>query len=133
MIIDASNSEIINSKEVYIHDYIFEDFYFNRTEKKLHLTILKETELNNKRFSIDFLNVICFEMTSCDFWGTSPYILDFEYVEQNENSLISKLFKRKNNSDYPFFSLEDQEKYIETVITFASGDQLRIACESIII
>jgi len=34
MIIDASNGEIINTKEVYIHDDILEDFYFNRMEKK---------------------------------------------------------------------------------------------------
>lgn len=39
MIIDASNGKIINSKEMYIHDDILEEFCFNRTEKKLHLSI----------------------------------------------------------------------------------------------
>lgn len=133
MTIDASNRKIINSKEVYIHDGILEEFFFNRTEKKLHLSILKEGKDNNERFSIDFLHVIGFEMTSCDFWGSSPYILDFEYIEQNDNTIIHKLFERKVSNDYTLCPLLDREKYIETIITFTSGDQLIIACESIIL
>lgn len=131
MIIDISCGEIINSKEVYIHDSILDKFCFNRSEKKLHLTILKD--IDNKAYSIDFLNVIGFEMTSCDFWGASPYIFDFEYVEYNEQIIIPKLFNKNNNNDGSFCTLSDREKYIETVITFTSGDQLRVACESIII
>ena len=131
MIINVWNGKIINSKEVYIHDDILEELYFYRVEKKLHLSILKE--LNNKRISIDFLNVIGFEMTSCDFWGSSPYILDFEYVEGRDNTIIPKLFYKKDNNDYPFCPLNDREKYIETIITFTSGDKLIVACESIII
>ena len=131
MLIDSLNGEIINSNEVYIHDDILEDFYFNRMKKKLHLTILKERNFNNKRFSIDFLNVIGFEMTSCDFWGSSPHILDFEYVKKNNTTIIPKLFEKKNNNDYPLCLLNNREKYIETIITFTSGDQLIVACESI--
>lgn len=133
MIIDASNGNIINSKEVYIHDDILKEFTFNRAEKKLHLSIVKEEKFNSVRFSIDFLNVIGFEMTSCDFWGRSPHILDFEYVEKDNTTIIPKLFKMKNNNDYPFCTLDIQEEYIETIITFISGDQLIIACKSIII
>ncbi len=133
MIIDASNGEIINTKEVYIHDDILEDFYFNRMEKKLNLTILKDEVLSNKKFSIDFLHVIGFEMTACDFWGSSPHILDFEYVEHSHNTIIPKLFEMKHNNDNPFCPLKNQEKYIETIITFSSGDLLKVACECIII
>lgn len=133
MIIDASNAKVINSKEVYIHDDILEEFCFDRAEKKLHLSILKEEKSNNKRFSIDFLHVIGFKMTSCDFWGCSPYILDFEYVEKKCNTIISELFEIKDNNDYSFCTLTNREKYIETVLTFASGDKLSVACESIII
>ena len=133
MIIDASNGNIINSKEVYIHDDILEEFNFNRAEKKLHLSIIKEEKFNRIRFSIEFLNVIGFEMTSCDFWGRSPHILDFEYVEKDNAIIISKLFEMKNSNDYPFCTLDIQEEYIETIITFISGDRLIIACKSIII
>ena len=71
-------------------------------------------------------------MTACDFWGHSPHILDFEYVERKNNTLIPKLFEKKDK-DCTYSSLRNQEDYIETVITFSSGDQLRIACESIVI
>lgn len=133
MIINASNGKIINSKEVYIHDDILEELCFNRAEKKLHLLILKDCKFDDERFSIDFLNVIGFEMTSCDFWGISPHILDFEYVEKNDNTIIPKLFKIKDTNDYEYSTLKDREIYFETVITFTSGDKLRIACEKIII
>ena len=133
MIMDASNGNIINSKEVYIHDDILEEFTFNRAEKKLHLSIVKEEKFNSVRFSIDFLNVIGFEMTSCDFWDRSPRILDFEYVEKDNAIIISKVFEMKNSNDYPFCTLDIQEEYIETIITFISGDRLTIACKSIII
>ncbi len=66
--------------------------YFNRRKKELHLILLKEED---KKFSIIFLNVIGFEMTSCDFWGSSPRILDFEYAEPKDTSLIPKLFEKK--------------------------------------
>ncbi len=132
MIIDASNGKIINSKKVYIHDDILEELCFFRTEKRLHLSILDEKSDCNS-FSIDFLQVIGFEMTSCDFWGSSPYILDFEYVEKSNTTVIPQLFEIKKNDDDPCCPLNDREKYIETIITFKSGDRLRIACESIMI
>ena len=135
MIIDASNGKIINTKDVYIHDAVLEDFRFDRNEKKLHLAILKEWVPGNKKGSIDFLNVMGFEMTCCDFWGTSPHILDFEYVEQNNANFtfISRLLEKNNNNDFPLCVLNDtMEKYFETKITFTSGDLLTIACERII-
>ena len=131
MIINISNGELINSKKIYIHDDVFEELCFHRMKKKLHLSIYNES--NKKRRSIVFLNVIGFEMTSCDFWGASPHILDFEYVEEFDNIIIPKLFEQKKHMDCPFCSLLDQEKYFETIITFTSGDWLRIACESIVL
>lgn len=133
MIINASNGEIINSKDIYIHDDILEGLYFNRAEKKLHLSILKDCKSDDIRFFIDFFDVIEFKMTSCDFWGRSPHILDFEYIEPSENTMIPKLFKKKEINNFTSCSLDDPQKYIETVITFISGDQLLVACKSIVI
>lgn len=132
MIIDASNGEIINTRAVCIHDDILEEFCFNREEKKLHLTIIK-AETDDKRVSIDFLHVIGFLMTSCDFWGCSPHIFDFEYVKHNDNVIIPKLFQKKDNDDCLICSLKEQEKYIETKMIFTSGDELIVACESVVI
>ena len=133
MIIDASNGDIINSKEVYIHDNILDLLTFIRAEKKIHLSILKNIELPDTKFSIDFYNVIGFEMSSCDFWGYSPYILDFQYLKQEKNTLIPKFFEKKKNNNYQFCTLKEQEKYFETLFTFSSGDTLLIACETMII
>lgn len=130
MTIDVSNAEIINSKEVCMHDDILKELCFIRHEKKLQLLMLREEMF--KRYTVDFFRVIGFEMTACDFWGHSPHILDFEYVERKNNTLIPKLFEKKDK-DCTYSSLRNQEDYIETVITFSSGDQLRIACESIVI
>lgn len=43
----------------------------------------EEDEQKMKSVSVDFFGVIGFEMTSCDYWGSSPYILDFESVEKS--------------------------------------------------
>ena len=130
MIINANNGQVINSKEVSIHDYVLKDFCFKRCDKKLRLS-LSEGVNADAVLTIDFLNVIGFNMTACDFWGRSPHVLDFEYVEKADNKLIPKLFAEKENNDYTFCTLKDRESYFETVITFVSGDKLTIACESI--
>lgn len=129
--LDETNGKIINSKSVYIHDDILQDIHFDREKKKLILSILKEgTE--KKEYTIEYIQVIGFTMTSCDYWGASPYIFDFEYVEKEERSLIPELFKVKNSSDTPYCTLDESGTYMETVITFTSGDKLKVACKSIL-
>lgn len=133
LIINVDNGTLLNSKEVYIHDDILEELKFTRSEKTICLSILKVNKNSRKRYSIEFINVIGFEMTSCDFWGSSPHILDFEYLDNNEHTIIPNLFEKKYEYRDLSCNLNDKNKYIETMITFVSGDQLRIACESIII
>jgi len=128
MIIDASNGSIINSKAICIHDDIVDELHFWRSSKKLHLSVKKE---NGNDYSIDYLEVIGFEITSCDFWGSSPHILDFEYVEKLENTIIPALFMKNNTSSTLFCSLDNQDAYFESKITFSSGDCLKVACKSI--
>lgn len=132
MKIDVSNCDIINSNGITIHDYILADFHFDRNGKLLHLELSREEgEQEMKRVSVDFIGVIGFEMTSCDYWGSSPYILDFESVEKSCMNIIPKLFDRKNQNDWPECSLSGQNDYFETVITFVSGDRLSVACKEV--
>ena len=130
MKIDKTNGSIINTREVYIHDDVLNEFFFDRAEKQLHLVLLKAR--NNHRICIDFYNVIGFKMTSCDFWGGSPYIFDFEYVEEKDRTIVPELFGRKEMYNDPVCILEAPENYIETKMTFVSGDYLVVACKSII-
>lgn len=125
MKIDKSNCKIINSKEIYIHDAIFNDVVFNYQKKALYVFI------QNKNKIIEFHNVIGFDMTSCDYWGDDPFVFDWEY---NDNfHLVEDLFV-KNESNFNCSRLNNKKKedFIETIITLSSGDKLIIACEYII-
>ena len=130
MVINITNGEIINTKDISLHDDILEEISFDRKNKKLHLILFRECD--NRKISMFFLNVIAFEMTACDFWGESPYIFDFEYIAPDERTIIPKLFERKEKFDDPACTLGYPEMYIETEMTFVSGDRLIIACESIV-
>ncbi len=133
MIIDVNNGKIINSKEVYLHDDFLDDMRFNFLEKKLHLSVLYFRD-RSYRYSVDFLNVIGFEMSSCDFFVESLRILGFEYVPQESQVLVPRLFNKKQEGgeSFSFCKMKSRENYLETLMTFISGDQLRIACENII-
>ena len=130
MIINISNANIINTREVYFHDNILEDVSFNCKDKRMTLFIINECGTEKRK--ILFEDAVAFEMTSCDFWGPSPYILDFEYIEKENEVIIPKLMKRQEK-DYDAASVKIDNGYIETKITFISGDQLSIVCKKIII
>lgn len=127
------NGSIINSRQVYIHDNTFYQMNFNWETKNLYIILANDTNKNDT-YIIQFMNVIGFNMTSCNFWGISPYVLDFEYIEHKERTLIPKLYDEysKNLKD-PTCNLEKNIDYIETAITFKSGDKLIIACEYIVL
>lgn len=122
MRIDKSNCEIINSKEIYIHDSMFNDVVFDYQKKVLYVSILK-----NK--IIEFHNVIGYYMTACDYWGEGPFVLDWELSDKF--LLTEKLFMKTEDS-IGNQRLNNKEKFFETVIILASGDKLIIACEYII-
>lgn len=137
MIIDASNKEIINTKAVYYHDDVLTGFTFDRARKKLRLTIAKfGTE---KRTKIIFENVIQFTMSACEYWGSMEHILGFCLLRPEQEELIPKIFKKRVEYDdcplrsYEFCTLKSREVYFETAMTFASGDELLVACERIVL
>lgn len=128
MIINGSCGQIINTKEVYIHDDILLSLEFERIQKRLTLTLKKYAAENC--YTITFADVIGFHMSSCDFWGASECVLDFEYVNPDERVIVAELQEKwlsvpnaPKNVSY--------DQHIETLLTFSSGDQLRVACETI--
>ena len=68
-------------------------------------------------------------MVWCDFWGESHYILDWESVKVENQKLIKKLFTEKNDNNYSNSRLNTEKEYMESIITFKSGDHITIACE----
>lgn len=129
MKIDISNADIINSKMVYIHDDTLSTLVFNRNHKEI---ILNLEDCNCNEYKIKFNNVIGFFMTSCDFWGESPRIFDFQLVDKDNNIIIPKMFELNNRYNYEGSSLDNDGDYIEIVITFVSGDELQVACKYIL-
>lgn len=93
MIIDVSNAEIINTKEVYIHDDIFEELWFNREGKQLHLLILK-TEVY-KSYTIDFFHIIGFEMTACDFGGILLIFWTLSMLNEKTTRLYQNYLRKR--------------------------------------
>ena len=57
MLIDISNAEVINSKQINIHDDILNELTFDRNEKKLTLFFESLTEPRNFYYIIFYLQV----------------------------------------------------------------------------
>ena len=129
MTIDKTNADIINTKDVYLHDDVLLSLDFDRSTKILRLEIKKN--MSQKKYVVEFINVIGFSMTACDFWGSSERIYCFEFVESEERKLIPILKNEwsAQKSQEDLFLYDD---YIETVLWFISGDKLRIASEKIV-
>ena len=130
MVIDYSNGEVVFLTSLNMHDHIFNGIQFDYGEKKIYAEITA-TGSSNQKYAIEFINVIGFEMVSCDFWGKSPHILDFEFIKPHEHRLLKKLLEEGKNNNYFCSNLYRNKTYIETVLVFASGDRLTIACECI--
>lgn len=130
--IDISNASIVNTKNVYIHDDILNDMKFNRQKGELCLTVNRADDFN-RLYIIKYIDTAAFEMTNCNFWGISPHILDFEYIPTEKQKLLPKLLEKQLEYNHPQSKKIRDGSYIETVITFTSGDTLIIVCREIII
>ena len=129
MVIDYSNGEVAFLTNFNIHDHIFNSMQFDYREKNIYIEITA-TGSSNQKYTIEFRNVIGFDMVSCDFWGKSPHILSFEFIKPSNYRLIKTLLEEKNNN-YFCSNLSKNKTFIETVFVFTSGDKLTIACEHI--
>ncbi len=137
MKIDITNLDLL-STDIYIHDSIFYKMEFNYQSREKNIRVELETPYisGGKRYNIDFYNVIGFDMVSCDFWGKSPHILDWEPMKSDRKVLIKRLFEEQfSDKNYNASKLANRKEsdFIETLFTFTSGDRLRIACEYIVI
>lgn len=132
MRIDVSNGDIINTKEVNVHDDLFHSLSFIRQERKLFLQLGKCAD--SQPYSITCFGVLGFEMTSCDFWGASARIFDVQSIKRDEQILFPKLCRLRPELNVEGLgNLNPENDYLEILMTLSSGDQLRIVCESILI
>ena len=129
MIINEANAKNLCAKEIYIHDDSLLFLNFDRNNKVMTLQFQKYAT-NSEFYTMKFLNVIGFSMTACDFWGASECVLDFEYVPNNDRIIIPQLKKRWEDVPNLVHDIS-YDDYVESLLIFSSGDQLRIACETI--
>lgn len=129
MRIDFSNCHVLDSNEIDIHDDVFCYIHFDRETDELRVGLQNPLK-GGQEYEIKFSNVIGVSISACNFWGRSPHVLDFEYVESNEQLLFSEL-EHTRKERHPQCKLQAGTVFIETVMTFISGDILNVVCESI--
>lgn len=129
--INESNGRLLDSAELSIHDDILVRLQYDRKTREL---LLKMKSHQEKEYRIRFVYVMCFEMTSCDFWGESPFVLDMEYVEPESRTLLPRIFniQKQYPDDFSTSPLNNGLPKLESKIMFSSGDFLIVACESIL-
>ena len=133
MILNKNNIENeINS--ISLHDDIIEEFKFDIYQRRISLTLLSYKE-ERKEYTLEYIDVLGFEINSDRCWCVnSPNIVDFEYVNDKYSLLLSRLIEDVNNrtcEDFRKKNLEKTKDCFETLITFATGDRLRVVCDSI--
>ena len=95
MVINITNGEIINTKDISLHDDILEELSFDRKNKKLHLILFRECD--NRKISMFFLNVVAFEMTACDFGENLLTFLILNILLQMSVLLFQSYLKEKKS------------------------------------
>lgn len=132
MLINEANGRIINSNSVYIHDDHLISMFFDRVSQKLTL-MFQPFDKSNDQYSIQFIDVKSFQMTSCNFWGIdSARVLDWEYIESNKRELSAKLISQWENTTLFGREIPSYDDFLETKILFASGDILQIVCKEVL-
>lgn len=126
MRIDYSNKEVIDSKDIYVHDAVFTGFNYDYENNIIEFEAIEY--YYKKHFKFKFCNVLGFEMLSCDFWGHSPHINVWYISDTNDLSTKMKDIQREKKWE---LRLEDTSKWVESIIAFISGDTLTIVCEYI--
>ena len=128
MKIEYTNRNLIDN-ELNIHDAIFKGFIYDDMEKILLLEL--ENYYLNKKYKLQFYNVLILNCEMCQFWGKSPNILDWEVCDKN--SLIQNMIKKQNENkeSYKCSLVDIKKSYLETIITLSSGDTITIVCEYI--
>ena len=129
MKIDFSNKEIIESRDVNIHDFVIADLKY--APMKNELFCLFRNDYLRQYCDIKYYNVLFVDIQSCDFWGVSPHVLDWELGEEYGNPLTKKVSELQKSHHYTTSRFKDYDKLVESILTFSSGNRISVLCEYI--
>lgn len=128
--IDCENVDMVNSKEVCVHDAVFNGFMFDYENKVV--TFEADENFNGNKIRLSFYNVLELKMGNYESWGESPYIFDL-CVEKYYNEMLLNNDEDSNRCVKKHYSEEFLfNRYIKSTLTLVSGDTLNIICEYII-
>ena len=130
MRLTVENCSLINSKSICIHDYIVIGLVYKYSDDKIKL-YLKEP-ISNVNYEIEFDNVLGFKAITCDFWGSSPHVLDWEVQPKEEHEIVKEICEKQLQYRYTESKWNPNKEYIESVITLSSGDIFSFVCEQIL-
>jgi len=128
MRIDINNTSILSTKGITLHDDYFLNFNYFDSSNTITVNMLSRD--HNNFYTIEFVNVIGFKMSTCSFWGSTPHVYWFGYSNLNEQTIIpelKKIYKENPNFHNPF----ENKEYIEIELILSSSNTLTIACEFI--
>lgn len=129
MIISYKNLHEI--EEINLHDAYIENIIYNLSDKKISIKLESEWEKND--YNLDFLKVLYYEMTCCDFWGNGYNVICWSKLDTTE--IFDKLLRLEmvENSRSRGTSQESMDlfEFFGIEILINSGDRLKIICKSI--
>ena len=129
MIISYKNLHEI--EKVNLHDAYIENVIYNHADKKINIKLESEWEKND--YDLDFHNVLYYEMTCCDFWGSGYNVICWSKLDTTE--IFDKLLRLEivENSRSKGANQEqtDLSEFFGIEILINSGDRLKIICKSI--
>lgn len=129
MIINYKNKDIIDSRQIYIHDSTFIGCNYHYLNNQI--SFQTKNECCNKIFAFKFFNVFSFKMKSFEPWGESPYVLDWETIKDGDDYLLNEIVKEIDDNNYDLTRLKDYNELVSSIITLSSGDTLTIVAEYI--
>ncbi len=147
LFINSKNAEIINSKEIYLHDSYLSKIEYDWAERRIVFAIDPDLDFGIIT-KMTFNNVVGTKTIHFDTFGKSEgRILDFRFPEKKGQKLFNELQKDSlniksvmvhYNSDGSInkdittpSNIDNEEALIEVVFIFDSADEMRIVCESI--
>lgn len=120
--------------KINLHDAYIENILYNHSEKNIKIRL--ENKWENGDYNLDFQNVLYYEMTCCDFWGSGYNVACWSILDATEifDKLLrlEKVEKAKSfSSDPKSHTYMDLHEYFGIDILINSGDRLKIICKLI--
>lgn len=128
---NISSKNLYEIEKVNLHDAYIENVIYNHSNKTINIKL--ESEWEKCDYILDFHNILYYEMTCCEFWGSGYNIICWSKLDTTEifdkllriemlENARSRGHKQESMNFFEFFGIE---------ILMNSGDKLKIICKSI--